>query len=232
MQKFFEKDEIDLSDYLKILIRRKKTFFTVFIAYIFIITIVIALLPREYEAAAIIRIGGIDKSFLSKAWAEEEIKSLKNIANAAQLKNLDIDIFELRGKISIDDNYSGKDNFIRVKVRQANPELAIEICNALADTFVAEGNKIYDKEIVRYEEDLKKLEKSKFANDKENVSAFKKKLISSENFEVFSPAILPRQSIQLSNSPDTIVLLFFTGLVLSLFAVSFQEFWQRNKEVS
>jgi len=219
MQKFFEKDEIDLGGYLKILLKRKKTFFAVFIAYIFIIAIVIALLPREYEVAAIVRIGGIDKPFLSKAQAEEEIKSLKNIAKVVQLKNLGVNIVELKKKTASED--LGQEDFIMVKVRQAKPELAMEICNALADIFVAGGNKIYDKEIAVYKERLEKLEKNRFINDRERMFALKKRLISTKNFAVFSHANLPRQPIQLNNNLDTIVLLFFTGIMLSLFAVSF-----------
>lgn len=226
MEKFFEKDEVDLGEYLKIIIKRRITFFAAFIAYIFIVAIVVALLLRQYETMAIVRIGSIDKPLMNKRDAEIEIKSAKNIAKFNQLKGLDIDIVATQKKTN--NPRLGEEDLISVKARQTDPELAKEICNGLADIFVAEGNKIYDKEIAVYKEELGKLEKSKLPGDYDKILNLKLLLARSKNFEVSPYAILPCQPMPIIDSLDTIIILVFTGVALALLIVSFQEFWEKN----
>lgn len=143
--------ELNLSEIMKILWKRRFIFSLLFFIIVFTVLITSVLIPPAYRATTKIIIQnendsypqGImpktseDKVFLS---AQKEIissrfiinKALENVQSKGLLKNADYE--DLHEKIFAD--YKNDSNILELKVEIANKNEAIELVNTIADTFV------------------------------------------------------------------------------------------------
>ena len=224
-QKHYNEDEVDLFDYVDIIIKRKKLFFVVFFVFVLIATTIVFLTPNTYEAIALIRIGNASKPLLSKTIAQEEVRRTKLLSTVIEKLELSIDEFELKNTIQAED-VAGTD-LIKIKVKNTNPQLATNICDSIADIFIRENNVIYTKDHALLTEKLNDLIK-KGSTESEKYYWLKNQLIFSKAYEVFEPAHVPRQLVVSVKKYQIIFTFLILGLMTGIFAVVCQELLQKK----
>lgn len=181
-------NESDLMDYIKVIILRKKPILIIFFLSIIVATIISFSMPKVYETSTIIKIGTVSTGynistllFLKK----ENIQELQAETYGSIIKklNLNIDESTFRKMIEVEDIMNT--NFIKIKIRYMDPQLAIKICNTIADFFVQQGNEILEKKLSPIKEEIVNLEKRSEIIEKE-ISRLKQ-IISSQkpNSDVF-----------------------------------------------
>lgn len=239
--KCLDKDEIDLMDYIRIIIRRKKTFFCLF--FIFIITgaILVLLTPKVYEDSATIRIGNISGLLLPKAQAIQELQNTSILSDVLKKLSLNPDTHDLKGMIKAED-IVGTD-LIKIKVIYPKQKLAVNICNSVADAFVSKNRVLFSKKYIILSEEIKRLEKVMFKHTRKNrlfkdqsnekareqgnkIYLLKEQLAASSDFEVFDSAVITKWVIP-AKKKEAIINFAILGLILSVFTAFFQEFFSK-----
>ena len=139
----YAEDEIDLRDYIKVILKRKKVIFTVFFIAVITTTIVSFLMPKVYEASAIVRLGGTPAFLISKPNAIEELQGRKLVDSVLKKLNLNNNTgqFDKKKILRIED--ISNTDFIKIIVRYRDPILATAICNTIANEFVHPQKEIF-----------------------------------------------------------------------------------------
>ena len=155
-QEYIE-DEVDLRDYINVILKRKKIILVVFFVAVIATTIVSFLMPKVYEVSTTIKIGAISEPLISKPEAIQMLKRQKTLNAVIKELGLDTDILELKDMIKIEEI---KDtNFFKLKIQNSDPDLAVKILNALSNPFILKGREIYNKKTAFLNEQLQELEK-------------------------------------------------------------------------
>ncbi|MCX5713875.1 MAG: Wzz/FepE/Etk N-terminal domain-containing protein [Candidatus Omnitrophica bacterium] len=142
-------DEIDLLDYIRIIIKRKITILSFFIIFLFIAAALVYLPRPFYEASSIVHVGSIDRSLMTVADAERLLKENRfSIASSLEPSSIISAAHLMRmydsGKITIKEDIDA--NFLKITLLDKDKLLAMNICEAIVNMLNAEGNKIYNKE--------------------------------------------------------------------------------------
>ena len=158
-----EEQDVELRDYIKIILKRKKMILTIFFGAVIITTIISFVRPRTYEAIATIENGFISESVengfirgavIRKEDSKDIITSAEILEEVIKEAKIDTSIYEIKGKIKIED-LKGT-SFFKVKVQTSTPEEAKRICEILANIYLAKGHELYWKRESLIKEDLEK----------------------------------------------------------------------------
>jgi uncharacterized protein involved in exopolysaccharide biosynthesis len=151
--------EVELIDYIKVILKRKWLIITGFLIAVVTAAVVSFLLPPVYESTAILEIGTIDYKPISSAESTAEIlKSPLVQREVIKELNLNLKPLELEKKIGI----KTKKNLITITAKAKSPQQAKEIANYFAKIAVKEGEKKYveaKKVLENYMEELEKRSK-------------------------------------------------------------------------
>jgi len=228
MQDSYEKGEIDLLECLRICIKRKNTVFAVLLLFLVLIMGAIFVLPNQYEAVSVVRIGGITSPLFSPVEALYEVQTLKSLSQLNNALGLSLSLPEFLSIVSVEsiDNAS----LIRIKTRAVCPELSATICNGLANIFFSRGNEIYNKEFMILDKRVNRLKANRLVADRERILALEKEMLLSKNFEVFLPAVTPIYPVVSQKRSKIITLLFTVGVILAVLVVFLQEHWANSRK--
>ncbi len=163
-------NEADLKDYINVMIKRKKTILIIFSLCVIIATVISFLRPKAYEAATIISIPtpthiAVSKPLMQKGEAIQKLKTGKILIPVIQTFNLGIDGFTLE-KMMKTENIENT-NLLKLKIQYEDPQLAVKICNAIADYFVQQANEIRDERLSPINEKIGDLRKRSEIIEKE-----------------------------------------------------------------
>lgn len=166
----YSDDEIDLRDYIEVMIKRKKTILTIFFICVTTATVISFLMPKVYETSTVIKIGSmkIGDSIQPLLVKEEVISKLREgslLNSVIQELNLNINVFALKTMVKTEDIKNT--NLVRLKIQNKNPDLAVKICNTITETFIMGSKSIYDKNLTLLNEEIKVLEKRREITGKE-----------------------------------------------------------------
>lgn len=228
MQEYYQKDEIDLADYFRVLNKRKKTIFMVLFFCALAIIAVIFLVPDEYEAISVVRIGRCPQPAYNAKDISCELQNLNNLTEQIKPFEFEGDLGELRNSIVVEN--LDAPGFIKIRIRASSPKLAVKICDRLANFTVIKGNEICAPRLELLNSQIQKLEKSKSAADKDKAISLKQEIMEYKDSRIVSVADSGRRPIISKNRADNIFFIFISGLALSVLIVSLQEFWAKNKE--
>lgn len=152
-------DEINLCDYINVLIKRKVTILIVFFLCVAVAAIYSFTTPKIYKVEETIRIGQINDSLISKEEAIRLIRSKNILQPVVEALNKDLSLSGLKETIKIKE-VKGT-NFLSVSINHKSPQRAIEILKNTADNFIEYGNNLYAKKIKLLEERMETLETQK-----------------------------------------------------------------------
>lgn len=147
-------DEIDLRDYIRVILKRKKVILAVFFVAVITATIVSFLMPKIYETTSVIQIGSIDGLLINKQEAKEIL--LSNIFLEPIIKELNLVVSPKQLNIKIED--IGDTNLLRIKVEYPDPDKVVKINMAVANSFISQSQLIYQQRLSLFNERLKELE--------------------------------------------------------------------------
>ncbi len=149
-------DEIDLRDYINVIIKRKKVILSVFIASVVIGLISTLLAPKVYEASANIQLGSINNLLITKEEAREIILSDDLLTPVIKETGIKTDPESLKKVIKIEDIKNT--NLVGIKIRYPGPEMALTILKKIAAEFIAQVQPLYEKNEFLLKERLNELD--------------------------------------------------------------------------
>jgi len=140
-----QEDEIDLREYIQVILKRKKFILAIFLASVFTAAVISLLLPKTYEISSTIQLGRINELLINN----EEAKALMLNQNLLQSiindLNLDSTPQEFEKNIKISD-IKGT-NLLRIKITGNDIDTAIKINDLLTSALIARGKALYQKNI-------------------------------------------------------------------------------------
>ena len=169
-QKYAE-DEIDLRDYIKVILKRKKLILTVFFVTVITTAVVSLCMPKVYESASMIQVGSIDELLMKKEEVREILLAQNLLAPIIKELNLDIDAKQLKENIKIEDTKGT--NSLKIKVQYPNSDMVVKINKGIVSSFVSSGQGIYQERIGLINERLKELQEEEIKNTEEDIGRVK-----------------------------------------------------------
>ena len=244
----YPNDEINLMDYIKVIIKRKKLIIGIFIICVVATTIVSFRMPKVYQIDSTARIGSIGGSLFSVGEMIEKTKNRNLLQSVIQGIDTNITVESLKKAVKIE-KVEGT-NFLKVQMESVEPGIAIDILNKIESKLVLDGNEFYEKNITLINERIQELHARK-----ENVSkqikmlnqntltnyetiyselsaaeySLKKNLLLANNFKIIESPSKSMNPIK-PNKRQMITISAILGLILGLFIAFIVEFWQKSKE--
>jgi len=154
-----EEEEIDLRDYINVLLKRKWLIIIIFlIAVVTAAIISYAILPSIYQSSITFKIAEVDGLLLFNASEiENEIKSdyvLQEVIKELKLKLTPGELAKII-KIETIDNKG----YVKVTVENTSPELARDIAFSLVNQFIKLNQQYYQEKIALLEKEKQSIEK-------------------------------------------------------------------------
>ncbi|MFA4889102.1 MAG: Wzz/FepE/Etk N-terminal domain-containing protein [Candidatus Omnitrophota bacterium] len=140
-------DEIDLLECVRFVLKRKITFLVVFLSAFAAALAFYLFSPKAYESYSIVRIGSISSPLMSKDQVMETIEELRGPINPELISAMETDV--------------GDNKYIKIAVRSQSAPLAEENCAAITAFLVKRGNKLYKKNILFEERQIRRIEQEK-----------------------------------------------------------------------
>jgi len=139
-------DEINLMDYIKVIIKRKKIILGIFVVCVAAAVVISLLMPKVYQSAALIMVTDQElKDSLSTQKALLKSNAvLERVGNRLNLTDSSGGRFnpnDISGKLNVKE--VKKTNILRLEAKDSNPETAKELANAWADEYIK-----YSREII------------------------------------------------------------------------------------
>jgi len=140
-----EEKEVDLRDYINMVKKRWKIILIIFLVSIITSAVVSFLLPKTYEASAMVRIGRTRNGLLEDSSTVIEIfKSKPTLEKVAQELNIPPThgkLGELTSKIRMRE----KSGLLEIKGRGETPEEAMKLVNAVATALLKRHEQIFEQ---------------------------------------------------------------------------------------
>ena len=151
-----EEKGLELRDYIKVILKRKKIILTIFFVAVFAATIVSFLMPRLYETSIVIKNGYVEEPIIKYEEVKEIITSSKILSQVIARAGIEIEVSGLRNILRIED-IKGTRSF-KVTVQYSDPQKTKEIAEIIGKIYVREGQKLYQKRINSVKKDLESVE--------------------------------------------------------------------------
>ena len=164
-KKNVSEDEIDLRDYINVLIKRKWAVITIFFIAVIAAVVISLLISPVYEAISLVKIGKIKGVNIETPAETQEIFArrtiLKQIATKLNLPE-DMNIETVAGIFTIE---PAADSLLKIKGKAETPEKSVEITNAVADVLIERHKKIFTEA-----EEMINLEMENIVKNKEKIN--------------------------------------------------------------
>ncbi len=232
-----EYDEIDLMDYVIVLIKRKYTIIFITLIAVIVATIVSFTLSSVYKIDTVLEIGQVE-SLLEKP---DEIKHkveggiyallIRNKLEIAEQDYPEIKVEHLEGS-----------NFIDIIIESKDPELAQEILKQKNQLILKEHSLEFKKEIEKITQEVQDLQAEvNFLKDHkvyadQGIASLQIRLLqkrqvleSAKETEIIKNPTVYYQPIK-PNKKLNIVIAGMLGLFLGIFCAFFREWWRENKK--
>jgi len=155
-QEYREK-EVELRDYLNVVIKRKKIILTVFFISIIVTTIISFMMPKTYLSTAVIQDGVIEEPLFKKSETEQMVKFYDFLNPIVQELKIETNAEELKGFIKIESIKNT--DFFELKVEYKNKDISLELCKSIANAFLIQANNIYLERVNLVKHSLAELDK-------------------------------------------------------------------------
>lgn len=156
-------DEIDLREYINVLIKRKWAVITIFFIAVIGAAVISLLISPVYEATSLVRIGKIKDENIENLVEIKEIFARQAILKeiAAKLNLPATGIFTIEPVA---------DSLLKIKGQAETPEKSVQIANAVTDVLIARHKKIFTEaeEMINLEMENIDKNKEKIGKDVEN----------------------------------------------------------------
>jgi uncharacterized protein involved in exopolysaccharide biosynthesis len=190
-----EEEEIDLRDYINVLLKRKWLIIGIFLLAVITAAIIsYFILPSIYQSSATFKIAEVKGlSLFNVSEAKNKIKSdqiLQEVINQLKLKLTPAELAKIIKIETIDDNKG----YVKVTVENTSPELARDIAFSLVNQFIELNQQDYQEKIALLEKEKQSIEKQ-MTLEMENINEAEKLRLAIINSEGLS---LTEKQIQIN----------------------------------
>jgi uncharacterized protein involved in exopolysaccharide biosynthesis len=154
-QQDIQEDEINVREYLNVIIKMKKLVLSIFLPAVVITIIVNLLMPKIYEITSTIQLGSVDELLIKNDDAKAMILNQNFLLSMINDFNLKITVEDLLKDIKIND--IGGTNLLKLKITYHNIDTAFKINDAIVKPLVVQGQNMYQERLVIFNERLKEL---------------------------------------------------------------------------
>ena len=154
-QQCIQEDEIDIREYINVIIKRKKLILAIFLVSVVTAAIVSLRMPKIYGITSTIQLGSVNELLIKNEDARAIMlnqNSLLSIINDLNLKNTveglqkDIEIRNINGT-----------NLLKIKITYSGIDTALKINDAIVNPLIAQGQIVYQERKSIIEGRLKEL---------------------------------------------------------------------------
>ena len=153
-----EEKELQLRDYIKVILKRKKIILIIFFVAVFAATIVSFLMPKVYETSTVIKSGYVEEPIIKYEKAKEMIMNSEVLSQVIAKAGIEIEVSDiLRRNIVRIEEIKDTQSF-KVTVQYSDPQKTKEIAEIIGKIYVEEGQKLYQKRINLVKKELETVE--------------------------------------------------------------------------
>ncbi len=251
-----DEDEIDLRDYINIILKRKIGIIAVFLVAIIVAGVVSVFLPKTFESTAIIKIGKVQEKILETVDEINAVFSSETTLNEINQK-LELLPEEKITSKNFKTSLIGKSNLLEIKGFAETPEKALAVVNAVGEILLERHQKLFtsvqenfDAEIARLNHDIAQYETE--INSRLNTQSEAQGLITQSYINLLSktkeqkvlkeykkiyqtipstieiPSVLPKSKVS-PNIKQNIIIAGILGLFIGIFYAFGAEYFSKEK---
>lgn len=231
-------EEIDLMDYVKVMIKRKREILTVFLFVVVIVFVFSVLVPKVYKIDTVLEIGKIDNELI-----EEPLQLVEKI------KGDTYGIF-VREKLNISEREYPKikvenpqdTNLVKIEIESPKPKLAKDILTEIDNLILKEHQEKFEKKKSKIQENINEIQKELtlletqkiysdegIANLQIALANLKEKLNSAKMTEIVKSSTISESPIKPKLFLN-LVIAGTLGVFLGVFWAFLKEWWEKNKD--
>ncbi len=154
-QQYIQEDEIDLREYINVIIKRKKLILNIFIIAVIATAIVSLLMPKIYEITSIVQLGNVNELLIKNEEAKAIMLNQNLLLTIINDLNLKITTEGLQKDIKISD-ISGT-SLLKIKITYPSIDTAFKINDAIINPLISQGQNMYKERASIINERLKEL---------------------------------------------------------------------------
>lgn len=169
-QENYHEDEIDLRDYINVVLKRKWSILGIFLVAVIAVVIISLTLPLTFEASNLVEIGQIKGSDLQSSADIQAVFNRETVLKQIKTKlqePLELPETTTTGTIAGMFNIKKSEGFIEIKGRSDTPEKAVEVVRAVTDILLAYHQDIFAEAEKTYNIELETITKSKEKTQKD-----------------------------------------------------------------
>jgi len=155
-QQYIQEDEIDIREYINVIVKRKKLILSIFLASVIIAAIVSFRMPKIYEITSTVQLGNVNGLLISKEETKAIILNQNSLSSIINDLNLKISAESLQRDIKISD--ITETNLLKLKIIYPGVDTALKINDAIVNPFIAQGQNIFKERLAIINERLKELD--------------------------------------------------------------------------
>lgn len=155
-QQYIQEDEIDIGEYINVIIKRKKLILSIFLAAVVIASIVNLRMPKIYEITSTIQLGSVNEPLINNEEAKAIILNQNLLLSVINDFGLKMKIESLQKAIKISD-IKGT-NLLKIKMTCSGVDAVDKINDAIINPLILQGQKIYQERLAIINERIKELD--------------------------------------------------------------------------
>ncbi|MDD5173082.1 MAG: Wzz/FepE/Etk N-terminal domain-containing protein [Patescibacteria group bacterium] len=197
---YHEEDEIDLRDYINVLLKRKRIIGAIFLVAVIAAVVISLLMTPVYEATNLIEIGKIKNETIETF---DDIKAvfsrpaiLKEVHNKLGLpKNVNVE--SVVGKFTLEkENETNASKFIKVSGRAETPEKSVEVANVVTQILLDRHQQLFSEAERMFEIEMESINKNKEKTDKDIVQVQKDIVRLEQDVKIYEQRINQKDNAQ------------------------------------
>ncbi len=155
-QQYAQEEEIDLREYINVIIKRKKLILAIFLVSVFTAAIVSLMMPKVYEITSIVQLGSVNEPLIKNEEAKAIMLNQNLLLSIINELNLKMGVEGLQKAIKISD-LAGT-NLLKIKITYPGIDTAIKINDAIVNPLITQGQSLYQERLAIINERLKELD--------------------------------------------------------------------------
>jgi uncharacterized protein involved in exopolysaccharide biosynthesis len=153
----FVEDEINLQDYINVLIKRKSIIFIIFCVSVIATTIFSFFVPKTYLSGAVIQIGVVGEPLIKKSEVEEIVRFYNFLYPIIKELKLETDVLKLKKAIKVD--VIKDTDYLLIGVEYKDRDIGLKLCQEITNCFLAQANDLFKQRIDLVNRHLEELDR-------------------------------------------------------------------------
>jgi uncharacterized protein involved in exopolysaccharide biosynthesis len=154
-QQYVQEDEIDIREYINVIIKRKKLILAIFLVSVATAAIVSLRMPKIYEITSTVQLGSVNELLIKNEEAKSIMLNQNLLLSIINDLNLKTTVEGLQKAIKISD-LAGT-NLLKIKIIYSDIDTAFKINDAIVNPLIAQGQNMYKERSAIINERLKEL---------------------------------------------------------------------------